>query len=57
MKKIICSSIFCYIMAAIFYIVAIADFFIEKEGSTSITWLCIGSMWMCISVVYKDNKK
>ena len=65
MKKIISNSTFCYIMAVIFYIVAIVDFVMEKESSTPITWLCFGSMWVCISTVYKekpgkddkDNKK
>ncbi len=55
MKKIICNSTFCYIMAAIFYIVTIVDFIVGKDGSTPITWMCIGSMWLCISTVYKDK--
>ena len=42
-------------MAVIFYIVAIVDFVMEKESSTPITWLCFGSMWVCISTVYKDK--
>ena len=55
MKKLIENSTFCYIMAVVFYIVAIVDFVSGKDGSTPITWLCIGSMWMCISTVYKDK--
>ena len=55
MKNLIENSTFCYIMAIVFYIVAIVDFIRGKDGSTPITWLCIGSMWMCISTVYKDK--
>lgn len=55
MKKLIENSTFCYIMALVFYIVAIVDFVSEKDGSTPITWLCIGTMWICISTVYKDK--
>ena len=45
------NAIVCYIVAALFYIVAII-YILDKTTKMGIAWLGLGSAWLCIGLVH-----
>ena len=50
-------AIVYYILAVLFFIVAIINIFDESNIGRGLTWLCLGSIWLCLGTVYinKDD--
>ncbi len=47
----------CFLVASIiFYIVAIINF-IDKNTSTGVVFLCLGSAFLCLSSTHRNNDK
>ena len=57
MKRNKKTAIIFYIIAGIFYIIAIINIFDKTTRGMGVFWLSLGSMWLCLGTVYINKSQ